>query len=151
MEENQNYLIGSLGVATLLSLSAYGSCNGMSICGASAALHSSSPIVITYSYVSMIIISTVFFYAFILSIIIINKFDSTYSFIAAIKHLACGIVFGSIGLSGGLSMGQVSKKGFAKLAKYPSFFMPFLISLASIEVTLVIAFLCALLIIFTSK
>lgn len=149
-ERDFNFLSGSLGIAFVLSLSAYGSCNGMGVCGAAAALNSGVPVIITYSYVSMIIISTVFFYAFILAIIIINKLGPVYTFEESLKHLASGILFGCIGLSSGKAMGKVAKEGFRRLAKTPGFVMTYLIALASVEVTLVLAFLCTLLIIFST-
>lgn len=149
MSEDLNYFLGSLGIALLLSLSAFGSCTGMGMCGAASALNSHVSSIITYSYVAMIIISTVFFYAFILAIIIINRLAGDYSFKEGLGHLAAGIIFGGVGLSSGLSMGRVTKDGFRRLSKRTDFFMTFLLALASVEVTLVIAFLCTLLIIFS--
>lgn len=149
MSEDISYLLGSLGIAILLGLSALGSCTGMGVCGASSALNSRVPSIVTYSYVAMIIISTVFFYAFILAIIMINRLTSDYSFAQGLRHLAAGVIFGGVGLSSGLSMGHVAKDGFRRLSKRSEFFMTFLLALASVEVTLVIAFLCTLLIIFS--
>ena len=149
MGTDATYLLGALGTTVLLGLSACGACNGMSVCGAASALNASVPAIVTYSYVAMIIISTVFFYAFILAIIIINRLVPEYTLQDGLKHLAAGILFGGVGMYSGNSMGEISKEGFRRLAKRPGFFMTFLVALASVEVTLVIAFLCALLIIFS--
>ena len=151
MPQDISYLLGSLGVTFLLGLSAYGSCHGMRVCGSSAALHSGIPAIITYSYVSMIIISTVFFYAFILAIIIINRLGAAYGLEDGLRHLFSGILFGSIGFSSGKAMGGVAQEGFRRLAKHPGFFVTYLIALASVEVTLVIAFLCTLLVIYAPQ
>lgn len=139
------YLVGSLGITLILGLSAYGSCKGMSVCGATAALNAGVPIIITYSYVSMIIISTVFFYAFILAIIIINRFDSSYGFEESLRNFASCLLFGCVALSSGSAMGKVVQEGFRRLAKNPEFFVTYLVSLASIEVVLILSFLCTLL------
>ncbi|KAI5181094.1 V-type H+-transporting ATPase 16kDa proteolipid subunit [Pancytospora epiphaga] len=148
MGEEIGYFYGALGVSILLSMAAYGSCIGMGTCGASSVLHASTSIVITYSYIAMIIISTVFFYAFILAILIINKLTGEYTFVKGITHLSAGILLGCVGLFSGKSMGHITNDGFRRLSKKPEFFMIFLLALASVEVTLVLAFLCALIIVF---
>lgn len=142
------YLLGSLGVLLILGLSASGSCEGMMECGASSTLHSQIGTVLTYSYVSMIMISTIFFYGFILSIIVINKLGEGYNLHNGILHLVAGLIFGVIGLFAGKSMGKISKDGFRRIAEKEQFYTSFIVSLASVEVTLVIGFLCSLLIIY---
>ena len=97
---------------------------------------------------SMIIISTIFFYGFIISIIIINRLVSRYSLHNGIFHLVSGLIFGLVGLYAGKSMGKISKDGFKKIAQKEQFYTSFIVSLASVEVTLVIGFLCSLLIIY---
>lgn len=141
-------LLGSLGVTTILGLSASGSCNGMMKCGTSSTIHSQNHLVLTYSYVSMILISTTFFYGFILAIIIINKFGPGYTLHNGIMHLTAGIVFGVIGLFAGTSMGEISSQGFKRIVQNNEFSTSFMILLASVEVTLVIGFLCSLLMIY---
>jgi F0F1-type ATP synthase membrane subunit c/vacuolar-type H+-ATPase subunit K len=142
------YLLGSLGIMAILGLSAYGSCYGMMKCGASSIIHSQIGTVLTYSYVAMIMISTSFFYGFILAIIIINKLDPEYTLHKGIHHLTSGLIFGGIGLSSGIAMGNISEKGFKKMAQNEDFYTSFMISLASVEVTLVIGFLSSLLVIY---
>ncbi|KAI4291919.1 V-type H+-transporting ATPase 16kDa proteolipid subunit [Pancytospora philotis] len=144
------YLFGALGVSALLGLSAYGSCTGMGACGAASTLNSHVPSVITYSYVAMIIISTVFFYAFILAIVIINRLTGTYPLSHGIVHLAAGLLLGGVGLSSGLAMGRIANDSFRRLAKRPEFFVSFILALASVEVTLVLAFLCSLILVFST-
>lgn len=142
------YLLGSFGVLLILGLSASGSCEGMMECGASSTLHSQIGTVLTYSYVSMIMISTIFFYGFILSIIIINRLGSEYTLNNGIFHLVSGLIFGMIGLYAGKSMGKISRDGFKRIAEKEQFYISFVVSLASVEVTLVIGFLCSLLLIY---
>ncbi|ELA41524.1 uncharacterized protein VICG_01388 [Vittaforma corneae ATCC 50505] len=146
--EGLPYLLGSLSVMLVLGLCACGSCNGMMKCGTSSTIHSQISTVLTYSYVSMIIISTSFFYGFILSIIIINKLGPNYTLHTGILHLTSGIIFGVIGVNSGVSMGNISSHGFKRIAQNEKFYTSFMISLASVEVTLVIGFLCSLLIIY---
>ncbi|ORD96085.1 VATL [Hepatospora eriocheir] len=148
MNEIIQYLIGPIGISFLLSLSAYGSCDGMANCGASSTLYSDKPMIVTHSYVSMIMVSTVFFYAFIIGIIVMNKIDNNYTFIKSIWDLIACLLFGCIGLVGGKSMGLVSKLCFRRIVQKPEFFISFLFSLASLEVTLILAFLISLLIIY---
>jgi len=143
------FLLGSIGIAFLLGLAALGSSYGLSQCGSSSIPCSSSPGVITYSYIAMIIISTIFFYAFILSMIIINGLSSNYSLIKSIKHLGTGLFFGIVSLIAGKSMGRISEHSFVSITKKKDFFVCYLISLASVEVILVISFLCSLLMIFS--
>lgn len=142
------YLLGSIGIMAILGLSACGSCSGMSKCGTSSVLHSQISTVLTYSYVAMIMISTCFFYGFILAIIMINRLDSNYTLKKGILHLVSGTLFGVIGLSSGKTMGNISSDGFKSIAKNEKFYTSFMICLASVEVTLVIGFLCSLLIIY---
>lgn len=142
------YLLGSLGIMAILGLSACGSCNGMMKCGASSTIHSQIGTVLTYSYISMIMISTSFFYGFILAIIIINRLDAEYTLQKGIHHLTSGVIFGMIGLSSGVAMGSISEHGFKRIAQNRKFYTSFVISLASVEVTLVIGFLCSLLVIY---
>lgn len=151
MNEDISFLIGSLGISILLSLSAAGSCLGMSACGTSSTLNCTLPSVVTYSYVAMIMISTIFFYAFILAIIIMNQISVEYGNKQAVFHFAASLIFGTIGLVSGKAMGNISKEGFRRIVAKNDYFISFLISLASIEVTLVIAFLCSLLVIFVPK
>ncbi|KAM0680182.1 hypothetical protein GINT2_001565 [Glugoides intestinalis] len=144
------YLLGSLGVLAILGLSATGSCEGMAKCGTAAVLHAQIGTVLTYSYVAMIMASTVFFYGFILAIVMINKLGSVYSLQSAIMHLSACFIFGLIGLNAGLAMGKISANGFKRIAQNQEFYTSFLIALASVEVTLVIGFLCSLLVIYKS-
>jgi V-type H+-transporting ATPase 16kDa proteolipid subunit len=147
--DDVEYLLGSVGVTSLIGLSACGACEGMMECGTASTLYSQIQSVVTYSYVAMIMISTVFFYGFILSIIIIGKIgNNDYSLHNGIMHLTAGIVFGLIGLYSGRSMGKIATKGFERIAQKPSFYTSFMIALASVEVTLVIGFLCSLLVIY---
>jgi F0F1-type ATP synthase membrane subunit c/vacuolar-type H+-ATPase subunit K len=147
--QDLQFLLGSLGVTSLLGLSACGACDGMMNCGTSSTLHAQKQSVVTYSYVSMIMISTVFFYGFILAIIIVGKIGgNTYSLHSGIMHFTAGLIFGLIGLHAGKVMGNMSKKGFERIAEVPAFYTSFMISLASVEVTLVIGFLCSLLVIY---
>ncbi|KAL6122072.1 hypothetical protein NUSPORA_00920 [Nucleospora cyclopteri] len=146
--ESMEFLVGPLGIALLLGLSAYGSCSGMSLCGCSSTLYANKQSIITYSYVAMIMISTVFFYAFILAILVINKFTTDYTLIQAIWNFSACCLFGGTGCVSGICMGKISQKGFRRIVEKPDFFMSFLITLASIEVTLVLAFLCSLLMIY---
>ena len=147
--EDLEYLLGSLGVTALIGLSACGACEGMMNCGTASTLYAQLQSVITYSYVSMIMISTVFFYGFILSIIIVWKLGGpSYSIHNGIMHLVAGVVFGMIGMQSGRAMGRMSNKGFERIAQNPAFYTSFMIALASVEVTLVIGFLCSLLIIY---
>lgn len=148
MVQSLPYLLGSLGVTIALSLSAFGACEGMSSCGTASILYAHIPAIVTYSYVSMIMISTIFFYGFILSIIIINKLSASYSLHSSIMHLTSSLIFGIIGLYSGKSMGRISSNSFRRIAKNTEFYMTFIISLASVEVTLVIGFLCSLLVIY---
>lgn len=142
------FLIGPLGISLLLGLSAYGSCTGMSLCGCSSTLYADKNKIVTYSYVAMIMISTVFFYAFILTILVINKITENYTYITAIWNFSACCLFGVTGYVAGISMGKVSQNGFRRIVQRNEFFMSFLIALASIEVTLVLAFLCSLLMIY---
>ncbi|KAI5149204.1 V-type H+-transporting ATPase 16kDa proteolipid subunit [Enteropsectra breve] len=149
MEEQTSFLLGALGICSTLSLAAYGSCSGMAMCGSSSALYAHVHEIISFSYVSMIIISTVFFYAFILAIVMMNKITKDFSALLGLRYLSIGIFFGTVGMVAGRAMGAVSQSGFRKLSKHPSFFTSFLISLASIEVTLVLAFLCSLILLYS--
>lgn len=151
MVDSIGILLGSLGTAFILGLAAFGACDGMSSCGTASILHSNKPIIVTYSYISMIMISTIFFYGFILSIVIMNKISSNYTTTQGIHHLLAGLIFGIIGLYSGKSMGSISNNGFKIMAKKPEFYMSFIICLASVEVTLVIGFLCSLLVIYKVK
>lgn len=147
--EELEYLLGAIGVTSLISLSACGACEGMMMCGTASTMYSEIQTVLTYSYVAMIMISTVFFYGFILSIIIIGRLGNTaYSLHEGIMHLTAGIVFGLIGMYAGKSMGRITTKGFERIAQKPAFYTSFMISLASVEVTLVIGFLCSLLVVY---
>lgn len=148
MEGPVQYLLGALSVSIILGLSAYGACDGMSSCGTASVLYSSIPAIVTYSYISMIMISTVFFYGFILAIIVINKLGESYTMHNGVMHLAAGIVFGAVGLYAGKSMGRISNNSFRRMAQKPEFYMTFIVSLASVEITLVIGFLCSLLVIY---
>jgi len=144
------YLLGALSVATILGLSAQGACNGMGKCGTASVLYSNIPIIVTYSYVAMIMISTVFFYGFILSIVIINKIGKSYTIFNGVSHLSASFIFGMIGLNSGQMMGNISKMCFKEISVKPDFYTTFIISLASVEVTVVIGFLCTLLILHKS-
>lgn len=141
-------LLGSVSVMIILGFSACGSCYGMGKCGTASTLHSQIRTVLTYSYVSMIMISTTFFYGFILAIIIINRLGGGYSLQDGIHHLISGLIFGVVGLSAGTSMGNISSNCFKKIAQKDDFYMTFVVALASVEVTLVIGFLCSLLVIY---
>lgn len=141
-------ILGALSISIILGLSAYGSCDGMGKCGTSSVMYSNIPIIVTYSYVAMIMISTVFFYGFILSIVIINKLGKTYTLVNGITHLASSLIFGLIGLNTGNVMGNISQLCFKEISTDPNFYFTFIISLASAEVTLVIGFLCSLLTIY---
>lgn len=142
------YLLGSLSIMVILGLAACGSCNGMARCGTASAIHSQISTVLTYSYVSMIIISTTFFYGFILAIVIINKLGGSYTLRDGVHHLVAGVIFGVVGLSTGVSMGDISSNCFKRIAQNEEFYTSFMIALASVEVTLVIGFLCSLLVIY---
>lgn len=146
--ENVEYLIGPLGISILLGLCAYGSCTGMSLCGCSSTLYANKPKIVTYSYIAMIMISTVFFYGFIIAILIINKITNDYKYISSIWNLSAAILFGAVGYTAGICMGKISQAGFRRIVQKNEFFMSFLIALASVEVTLVLAFLCSLLMIY---
>ncbi|OQS55698.1 hypothetical protein EHP00_469 [Ecytonucleospora hepatopenaei] len=146
--KNIEYLIGPTGISILLGLCAYGSCSGMSLCGCSSTLYADKGKIVTYSYVAMIMISTVFFYGFILAIITMNKITDNYKYITSIWHLSACTLFGMVGCTAGISMGKISQSGFRRIAERGEFFMSFLIALASVEVTLVLAFLCSLLMIY---
>lgn len=147
--EDLEYLLGSLGVTALMGLSACGACEGMMACGTASTLHAQAQSVVTYSYVAMIMISTVFFYGFILAVIIIGKLGTAeYSLHSGMMHLAAGLAFGGIGLQAGRAMGRMSRSGFERIAQKGAFYTSFLVTLASVEVTLVIGFLCSLLIIY---
>lgn len=148
MEGSVQYLLGALSVSTILGFSAYGACDGMSSCGTASVLYSNIPAVVTYSYISMIMISTVFFYGFILAIVVINKLDENYTTHSGVMHLAAGLIFGMVGLHAGKSMGRISNSSFRRMAQKPGFYMTFIVSLASVEITLVIGFLCSLLVIY---
>jgi len=93
-------------------------------------------------------ISTTFFYGFILAIVIINKLGGSYTLSDGIHHLVSGLIFGVIGLSSGTAMGDISAQCFKRIAQNEEFYTSFMISLASVEVTLVIGFLCSLLVIY---
>lgn len=151
MSDYTGYMFCSLGVAGILSMSAFGACDGMSSCGSASILHSHIPIVITYSYISMIMVSTIFFYGFILSIVIMNRVSSDYDLISGIHHFLASLLFGVISLYAGKSMGSISNNGFKVIAKKPEFYTSFIICLASVEVTLVIGFLCSLLVVYKIK
>lgn len=142
------YLLGALSVSTILGLSAYGACDGMSSCGTASILYSTIPAIVTYSYISMIMISTVFFYGFIIAIVIINKLEKDYTVHNGIMHLAASLVFGAVGMCAGKTMGRMSNCSFRRMAQKADFCMAFIVSLASVEITLVIGFLCSLLIIY---
>ncbi|ORD94210.1 hypothetical protein ECANGB1_1034 [Enterospora canceri] len=146
--ENVEYLIGPLGISLLLGMSAYGSCTGMSLCGCSSTLYADRPRIVTYSYVAMIMISTVFFYAFILGILVMNKITATYSLSTAIWNFSACSLFGLVGFVSGISMGRISQLGFRRIVQKNDFFMSFLVALATVEVTLILAFLCSLLMIY---
>lgn len=142
------HLLGALSVSTILGLSAYGACDGMSSCGTASILYSSIPAIVTYSYISMIMISTVFFYGFIIAIVVINKLEENYTMHSGVMHLAASIIFGAVGMCAGKTMGRMANSGFRRMAQKTDFCMAFVVSLASVEITLVIGFLCSLLIIY---
>lgn len=142
------YLLGPLGISILLGLSACGSCTGMGLCGCSSILYADKGRIITYSYVSMIMISTIFFYAFILAILVINKLTDKYSLITAIWDLTACTIFGGVGYSAGISMGNIAKNSFSCIVQTDDFFISFMIAFASVEVTIILAFLASILIIY---
>lgn len=145
---NIEFLLGPAGISILLGLCAYGSCSGMALCGCSSTLYANKGKIVTYSYVAMIMISTVFFYGFILAILVINKIADNYTFITSIWNLSACCLFGFVGCTAGISMGKISQSGFRRIVDKSDFFMSFLTALASVEVTLVLAFLCSLLMIY---
>ena len=99
----------------------------------------------------MIMCSTVFFYAFILSITIMNQILDNYTFDLSFKHLLAGLIFGLIGKSVGEAMRKLFKFGFRRVFQKPAFFSSFLISLVSLEVVLILGFLCSLMLIFKTN
>lgn len=151
MIEQAQYLLGTFSVCIILALSASGACSGMSSCGTSSILHTKLPVVITYSYISMIMISTIFFYGFILAIVIINKLTQEYTTANGMHHLVASLIFGLISFFSGRAMGEISADGFKIISKKPSFYVSYIVCLASVEVTLVIGFLCSLLVIYKVK
>lgn len=146
-----SYLYGSLGIAALLSLSARGACGGMVLCGAAAALQAGRAHVIAISYVAMIIISTGFFYAFIIAISMISAIGGSYEVETGVRHLLAGLLYGSVGSVVGAGMGVLAGDGIRRVAKTPEFLGGFMILLVALEVVLLLAFLCALLMVFTER
>merc|ERR1712133_49767 len=115
--KNVEYLIGPLGISLLLGMSAYGSCTGMSLCGCSSTLYANKPKILTYSYIAMIMISTVFFYAFILAILVMNKISNSYTFTSAVWNFSASALFGMVGYVSGISMGKMSQLGFRRIVQ----------------------------------
>jgi F0F1-type ATP synthase membrane subunit c/vacuolar-type H+-ATPase subunit K len=133
-----------------MGLSAYGSSEGIALAGTSSVLFAQKKSTITQAYIAVIITSTVFMYAVILSMTVMLRITSDYPLETAMKHFAGCLVYGLTGFFAGRSMGNASRTSFKILAKTPTFFFSFVLVLASIEVALIFSLIFSFLIIYSS-
>jgi F0F1-type ATP synthase membrane subunit c/vacuolar-type H+-ATPase subunit K len=143
-----SYLIGTLGVAALMCFGAYGASEAITLAGTSSIMYTRRKSMVTQAYVALIMTSTIFTCAFILSMIVLMKIGEDYPTSLAMRHFCGCIIYGIAGYSSGASMGNVAKRGFKALANHPSFFFIFTLMLISVELILIFALLISFLIIF---
>ena len=148
-QESIPFLLITVGLISLISLTAYGSCYGMTLAATASSLYSQKKQVLTYSYIATIMSSSIFFQAFILVMIIVSRIDKDYSLGVAAAHTVSSLLLGGTGYSVGILMVNISKDGFCKLYKQPKFSISFVLLYATAEVILLFAFMGSLTLIYS--
>ncbi|WUR04774.1 V-type proton ATPase subunit C (VMA11) [Vairimorpha necatrix] len=147
--ESIPYLIISLGLIFLISLTSYGSCYGMTLAATSSSLYAHKKQVMTYSYIATIMSSSIFFQAFILVMIILSRMEGDYTMNMSLAHTLACLILGGTGYAVGILMGNISKEGFKKLYKETKFNISFVLLYATSEVILLFSFMASLILIYT--
>ncbi|EPR77696.1 V-type ATP synthase subunit K [Spraguea lophii 42_110] len=141
-----SFLIASIGLIFLLTLSAYGSSAGLCITAASTTFYAQKRSLITKAYVASLFSSTIFILGFIISMLIMFKISDNMKLEHSFKYLVSGTIYGFSGYFVGNAMGEVSKLAFEALSKDEGFFTSFLIQLTSLELLVIFAFALAVII-----
>ncbi|KAF7682647.1 V-type proton ATPase 16 kDa proteolipid subunit [Astathelohania contejeani] len=138
----------SFGLSLLVLLSAYGCSEAIGVMGAASVSCAQKKSIIPQAYISVIFASTGFLYAFIIAMMIVLKVDDKYSLNSGYKHFGACLMYGISGFVNGKAMGMVSKPAFKTLVKVPSFFISFMLILATIEASLIMSLVMSMMTIF---
>lgn len=142
------YALAAVGIALETSLAVYGACEGMVSAGAASVLCSQNRAILGPTYFIMIMISTIFFSGFLVSLIIATNLNDALTMDAGISYFsACMMVGVTAAISGKVCAG-IGRNGFRVLSKKPTFLPILLILFGMVEFTIIAVLACALLLIY---
>lgn len=147
-DKNISYALTAAGIALETSLAVYGACEGMISAGAASILCSQNRAILGPTYFVMIMISTIFFSGFLVSLIIATNLGGTLSTKAGISYFSACLMVGITAAVSGKVCAGIGRKGFRVLSEKPSFLPILIVLFGMVEFIIIAVLACALLLIY---
>lgn len=136
------------GIALGVALSVYGSCEGMILAGTASILRSQNRAILGPTYFIMVLISTIFFSSFLVSLVVATNITAALTVEKSIRYFAACAMLGVTAVVSGKACGSLGKRGFKTLSEKPRFFPVLMVLFGMVEFILIIVLVCALLLIY---
>lgn len=142
------YILASVGIAIETALSVYGACEGMISAGSASILHSQNRSILAPTYFIMIMISTIFFSGFLLSLIVATNINETLSPKQGLSCFSACLMVGVTAAIAGKVCATIGKRGFRVLSGKPSFLPILILLFGMMEFIMIVVLACALLLVY---